>query len=59
VVQNPDGRPLNELLDLLQSEVMPAQVLLGAEAEREAIENQSGGRAETFKALRSKAPSPR
>ena len=38
MVQNPDGRPLNELLDLLQSEVMPAPVLLGAEAEREAIE---------------------
>jgi len=36
-VQNPDDRPLNERLDLLQSEVMAAPVLLGTEAERQAI----------------------
>jgi hypothetical protein len=38
MVQNPDDRPLAELLDLLQSEVMAAPVLLGADAERQAIE---------------------
>jgi len=38
VVQDPDDRPLNELPDLLQSEVMAAPILLGAQTEREAIE---------------------
>jgi hypothetical protein len=38
VVQNPDGLPLDELPDLLQSEVMAVPILLGAQTEREAIE---------------------
>ncbi|WP_313809149.1 hypothetical protein [Sphingobium sp.] len=38
MVQNPDGLPLDELPDLLQSEVMAEPVLLGVQAEREAIE---------------------
>jgi hypothetical protein len=44
VVQNPDDRPLDELPDLLQSEVrlprevMTERLLTGAEAKREAIE---------------------
>jgi hypothetical protein len=38
VIQDPDGLPLDELPDLLQSEVMAAPVLLGAQTERKAIE---------------------
>ncbi|WP_162792196.1 hypothetical protein [Novosphingobium sp. P6W] len=63
MIQDTDGQPLDELPDLLQSEVMAAPVLLGAQAEREAIEAAgpvfAQSRAEAFKALRRKAPSLR
>jgi hypothetical protein len=38
VIQDPDRLSLDELLDLLQSEVMAAPLLLGAKTERKAIE---------------------
>jgi hypothetical protein len=38
VIHNPDDRPLNELLDILQSEAWAAPVLLGVLADRHAIE---------------------
>jgi hypothetical protein len=63
VLQNSDDRPLHELLDLLQSKVGAAPVLLGAGAEREAIEAikpmLAWSQAETFKAFRRKASSLR
>jgi hypothetical protein len=56
-LKNSDDQPLNELLNLLQSEVMIVSFLLGAEAERDAIKITNPVlNIESYIAFRRKAP---